>query len=353
MGTRFHSGQQDLRAGTLWSFTVNSVPNASQKIVTQDVAMVPQLAEMLFAENAVSGKMIHQAVRPFQLSVSPRPDGVRLAGDEIAVSLVLEMLAQISQTVKADHGISDDAINQIVTSTVENALKHELAYRLTGLHRPVRPMSLSQVAFMNAMLASDHALIFGVGPTGTGKTHLAIAAGLNLVTEKKFKSLVITRPRGMLEGDVMTPALRAETVYDEQLTPIEDALHDLIGRDETNRQIEHGLLDIVPLGRMRGRSFNESFILIDEAQNMNKQKMRMALTRLGRNSRMVVTGDPAQTVLPGDELSGLTHVLRLLSGTDIALVHQFQNHQIIRNDVVAKLESLYSDEDHPEVRAAA
>ena len=308
---------------------------------------------MLFAEAAISGKQIHHAVRPFRLTVSPRPGGVRIAGDEIAVSLTREMLAQISQVVKTGHSVSGDVINHIVTATVENALKHELAYRLTGLHRPVRPMSLSQVAFMNAMLSSDRALVFGVGPTGTGKTHLAIAAGLNLVTEKQFKTLVITRPRGMLEGDVMTPALRAETVYDEQLTPIEDALHDLIGRDETNRQIEHGLLDIVPLGRMRGRSFNESFILIDEAQNMNRQKMRMALTRLGRNSRMVVTGDPAQTVLPGDEPSGLTHVLRLLSGTDIALVHQFQNHQIIRNDIVAKLEALYSDEDHPEVRAAA
>ena len=332
---------------------MNSVPSANPKVVTQDIEMPPQLAEMLFAEAAISGKQIHHAVRPFRLTVSPRPGGVRIAGDEIAVSLTREMLAQISQVVKAGHNVSGDVINHIVTSTVENALKHELAYRLTGLHRPVRPMSLSQVAFMNAMLSSDRALVFGVGPTGTGKTHLAISAGLNLVTEKQFKTLVITRPRGMLEGDVMTPALRAETVYDEQLTPIEDALHDLIGRDETNRQIEHGLLDIVPLGRMRGRSFNESFILIDEAQNMNKQKMRMALTRLGRNSRMVVTGDPAQTVLPGDEPSGLTHVLRLLSGTDIALVHQFQNHQIIRNDIVAKLEALYSDEDHPEVRAAA
>lgn len=165
--------------------------------------------------------------------------------------------------------------------------------------------------------------------------------------------MVLTRPRGMVDGDIMTAALRAETVYDEQLTPIEDALHDLIGRDETKRQMEHGLLEITPLGRMRGRSFNECFMLIDEAQNMAKKMMRMALTRLGRNSRMVVTGDPAQIAMAGDEPSGLPHILKHIDGTDIALVHQFQNHQIIRNATVARIEAIYSSEDDPEIRAAA
>lgn len=333
--------------------TVNSVPASGDKIVAHDVKLQPRLAELLFAEAAVLGQLIQRAVRPFRLTLSPGQEGARITGHEVAVSLAVEILAQVSQIVRAGHSVSGDMLNNVATRAVEDALRHELAYRLTGLHRPVRPMSLSQVAFMNTMLSSERALIFGVGPTGTGKTHLAIAAGLNLVAEKHFKSLVITRPRGMQEGDVMTPALRAETTYDQQLTPIEDALHDLIGRDETHRQIEHGLIDIVPLGRMRGRSFNESFILIDEAQNMDRQKMRMALTRLGRNSRMVVTGDPAQTSLPGDEPSGLTHILQLIAGTDIALVHQFQNHQIIRNDIVARLEALYSDEDRPELRAAA
>jgi phosphate starvation-inducible PhoH-like protein len=214
-------------------------------------------------------------------------------------------------------------------------------------------MSLSQAAFMNAMLFSPRSLIFGVGPTGTGKTHLAIAAGLNQVAELRFKSLVITRPHVRLEGEIMTPELRAETAYGEQLTPIEDELHALIGREDTRRRIEKGLIEIVPLGRMRGRTFNETFVVVDEAQNMTVRKMRMAVTHLGRGSRMIVTGDPVQNDLPSGETSGLTHLLGMIAGTDLAMVHQFQNIEIIRNDLVARIEMLYSREDGVGFPAAA
>jgi len=315
--------------------------------------MTAQSAQILFSGADAAGHNIQSAVRPFRAAISPIAGGIRVAGDEIAVSLIVEMMRRIAEAARAGHAINEPMVTAVAESTVQDALKHELAFRLNGIHSAVRPMSLSQVAFMNAMLFSDRPLIFGVGPTGTGKTHLAIAAGLNLIADKHFKSMVVTRPRGMLEGDIMTAALRAETVYDEQLTPIEDALRDLIGRDETRRQIEHGLLEITPLGRMRGRSFNDCFILTDEAQNMGKKMMRMALTRLGRNSRMVVTGDPAQVALAGDEPSGLPHILKHIAGSEIALVHQFQNHQIIRNPTVARIEAIYSAEDDPEIRAAA
>lgn len=333
--------------------TVNSVPGSDQKTVTQDIELHPQRAQILFSGADAAGRNILSAVMPFRVTVSPVAGGVRLSGDEIGVSLVIEMLKRIEEVAKEGQLINEPTVTSLAATTVQDALKHELAFRLNGIHSAVRPMSLSQVAFMNAMLFSERPLIFGIGPTGTGKTHLAIAAGLSLIADMHFKSMVVTRPRGMLEGDVMTAALRAETVYDEQLTPVEDELRDLVGRDETRRLIEHGLLEITPLGRMRGRSFNECFILIDEAQNMDKKMMRMALTRLGRSSRMVVTGDPAQVALAGDEPSGLPHILKHVAGTDIALVHQFQNRQIIRNPTVARIEEIYSSEDAPEFRAAA
>lgn len=322
-------------------------------MVSQDIDLLAQNTRILFSGTDAAFHEMQRAIMPFRLTASPTKSGVRLSGDEIAVSLISEMLSQIAESTEAGQGITDQMVSRVASATVENALKRHLSYRLNGIPSAVRPMSLSQVAYMNTLLCPDLPLIFGIGPTGTGKTHLAVAAGLNQVAEKRFKRLVLTRPRIMHEGDVMTTALRAETVYDEQLTPIEDELRDLIGIDETKRQIEHGLLEITPLGRMRGRSFNECFILIDEAQNMGKQKMRMALTRLGRNSRMVVTGDPAQTALVGDELSGLSHILKLLSGANIAVVHHFQNRQIIRNETVAKIEAIYSSEDDPSVRAAA
>ena len=157
----------------------------------------------------------------------------------------------------------------------------------------------------------------------------------------------------MLEGEIVTPALRSETVYDDQLVAIEDALSDLLGHDEMRRRIDHGLIEILPLGRLRGRTFNECVIVIDEAQNMTIQKMRMALTRLGRGSRMIVTGDPDQSDLAADEPSGLNHILSLICDTDLALIHRFNVHQIVRNDLVAKIETLYSRSYEPAFRDVA
>lgn len=327
--------------------------NPGQEPIARDMVLPARSAETLFAGADAPGHNIERSVRPFHLTVSPIDRGVRLAGDEVAVSLAEAILAQIVEALELGQPVSQQSVIELAVSTVDDALKHRLAFRLNGIRNPVRPMSLSQVAFMNAMLFTDHPLIFGVGPTGTGKTHLAIAAGLTLVADQHFKSLVITRPRGFSGNENSPPALQDDHAHHQHLSPIEDVLRDLIGRDESNRQAEHGLLEVTTLDRMRGRSFNESFILIDEAQNMGRQTMRMALTRLGQKSRMVVTGDPAQSALARDEPSGLPHILNLIAGTDIALVHQFRNHQIIRNDTVAKIEAIYSSEDHPGVRAAA
>lgn len=317
----------------------------NQTILTEDIELTTPQVVRLFSQSDVFTRLAPIAVSPFRIQISPHAGGVRLVGDGVAVKLVAEMLLQIGEALAAGSPVGDDTIEATISRVVQAALKHELAYRLNGLPHALRPMSLSQVAFMNALRSAERPLIFGVGPAGTGKTHLAVAAGLNQVAEKRFKSLIVTRPRVLLEGEIMTPALRAETQYDEQLTLIEDVLHDLLGPDEIKRQTDHGLIQVMPLGRMRGRTFNESFILVDEAQNMTVRKMRMVLTRLGRASNMVITGDPSQTDLPGDEPSGLAHILGLISETNLALIYRFQNQQIIRNDLVARIEALYARDD--------
>jgi phosphate starvation-inducible protein PhoH and related proteins len=329
---------------------VSSANISTHTTVAHEVELSPSLVERLFSGVDPWIQQVEAAVRPFRLQASRRATGVQVGGDPAAVALASAVIRLLAETKP---GRLEAPIAEVIETAVQNTLKHDLAFRLSGMPRAVRPMSVSQVAFMNAILSGERQLIFGVGPTGTGKTHLAVAAGLNLVAEQKCKTMIITRPRVMLEGEVMTPALRAETAYDEQLTPIEDVLHDLIGPDEIKRQIEHELIQIMPLGRMRGRSFNDAYVLVDEAQNMTVRKMRMALTRMGRNARMVVTGDPRQIDLPHEEPSGLLHILRLLAGTDLAHIHKFQNQEIVRNDLVARIEALYSREDSPEIRAAA
>jgi phosphate starvation-inducible PhoH-like protein len=323
---------------------MDSFADPSQAARSLDAVVPSQIVQRLFSGTDAPGRRIETAVRPYRLQLLPNQDGVRVLGDEVAVTIAAKILEAIGEAVEKTGRIDEALIRETVAATIQNALKYDLAFRLAGISHTVRPLSLSQAAFMNMLLFADRALVFGVGPTGTGKTHLAIAAGLSLVTEGRFKTLVVTRPRVLLEGEVMTAALRAETTYDEQLTPIDDVLCDLVGHEGLKRLTERGQITIMPLGQLRGRTFNESFVVIDEAQNMTVSKMRMAVTRLGRASRMVVTGDPAQTDLPGAEPSGLTHLLQLIAGTDLARIHKFENREIIRNDLVARLEALYSGE---------
>ena len=329
-------------------FTREMAPPACSR----DIPLPSPLVERLAAGRESMARYLETSLRPYNVQITLEPSGLRAVGDALAVNLAATIVEKIVEMAQAANAIHHNLVAEATSAALENALKFELAYRLKGINQAVRPLSLSQVAFMNALLYSERSLLFGVGPTGTGKTHLAIAAGLSLVAEGRFKSLVITRPRVLLEGETMTPALRAETAYDEQLTPIDDELRHLVSPHEVQRLTEQGLLEITPLGRMRGRTFNDSYIIVDEAQNMTVGKMRMAVTRMGRNSRMVLTGDPAQVDLVGDQVSGLTHLLQLIAGTDLAWVHRFETDQIIRNPVVAQLEALYSGAAHGQVRAA-
>ena len=332
---------------------MNSCPDPTQTLRVQTLDLPPRLAGRLGPTLQLAKPRIEAAMRPYRLRLTPQDGALLAEGDDLAVTLVARIIEDLGKA-EATPGQTDEAlVLTTAAAATRDALKHELAWRLTGLHQPLRPMSLAQVAFVNALLHGDHPLVFGVGPTGTGKTHLTMAAGLSMLATGKFKHMVITRPHVLMEGEVMTPTLRAETEPDGQLAALEDVLRDLVGPEEIKRLTSHSLLEITPLGRMRGRTFNESFILVDEAQNMTVRKMRMAATRIGRGSRMVITGDPDQVDLPPDEPSGLVHLLDLVSGTDIASVHRFTQGQIVRNDVVARLEALYRQSGDPGVRVAA
>jgi phosphate starvation-inducible PhoH-like protein len=145
-----------------------------------------------------------------------------------------------------------------------------------------------------------------------------------------------------MPGDVVTPELRAETVSDHLFEPALDVLNELIGPEKVAEHLERRLIQMMPLGALPGRTFNDAFIVIDDAQNMNPAKLRMALTRLGRDSCMVVLGDPARPAVIGDEACGLSQVLQMIEGLGVAHVHSFGAGEVVRNATVAKLESLYA-----------
>lgn len=288
-------------------------------------------------------RAIQRVIRPFQFRVSPTAQGINIDGDDAAVIVASRILERVIQATGGRSAPDAATLDTAISTVVENALRLDLAFRLKGLSYPVAPKSFSQAAFMQTLLTPAEQLVLGVGPTGTGKTHIAIAAALNQLAEERVKHIVISRPHVVMEGEVVTSATRLEMEADSQFEIFEDILRDLVGYQKFTELTEEKKLELVPLGHMRGRTFNDAFIIIDEAQNMTIRKMRMAVTRIGRSSRMVVTGDPAHVDLRGDEPSGLVHLLDLLKGTDIAKVHLFENSQIIRNNIVARLEELYAD----------
>ncbi len=318
-----------------------------------EIKLLGNFSNQFLVENEYLLKAIERNLLPFKFSISSTHDSIQVEGDEIAVMLVSNLFDKISETLSELKTLDSPQTDAIISSIVEHVLKYDLSYRLEGLPHPLQPKSLSQVAFMHKLLSVSKKLIFGLGPTGTGKTHLAIAAALNQLAKGNVNRIVITRPHIVMEGEIVTAATRTEMERDDQFEYLEDVFGDLIGHHKFSDLIEQRKLELIPLGHMRGRTFNDTLIVIDEAQNMTIRKMRMAVTRIGRNSRMIVTGDPTHVDLLGGEPSGLVHILKLVRKTDIATIHQFEKTQIIRTGIAAQLEELYAHQEDSKVAFAA
>jgi len=328
----------------------NETGDLSRVVCSGEVALTAPAARMLAAGGVDT---FCAALRPYALQAAVEPGVAKLRGHRLAVELFTKFVERLEADILETSSLGLDHCAELSRDFISNQLKFDLAFRLQGVSHAVRPMNLAQVGFMNALLKDGHELLFGIGPTGTGKTHLALAAGLALLAAGKVQHLVVTRPIILWEGENMTASRRANLVDEGQLTAIEDELQNLIGHEAHRRLVTEGKLEIVPLGYLRGRTFNNSFILVDEAQNLLTHQMRMVLTRLGRSSRMVILGDPGQIDLHGDELSGLTDILGRLRGRNLALVHEFRREEIVRNALVAEIESLYSEGTSMPPRRAA
>lgn len=287
---------------------------------------------------------LREAVAPFRVKIDDLPDGVRLHGDGPAVLIARRTLERLAAQdgCEVHVGLS---IRELIEDVVDNVLKRELACHLPGVRQAITPLSLSQVAFLKDLLDPNCPLVFGVGPSATGKTHIAIAAGMSLLANGNVRHVVVTKPHEMLDGEVVTPQIRAETACDEQFERLRDVLDDLVGYDKVRALEAQRRLEIIPLGAMRGRVFNHSFIIVDEAHHANVRRMRLAVTRAGIKSRTVVIGDPSKIQLRSGEDSGLAHLLAMIHDARIGRVHPFQARQVIRSETVKRLEALYDKED--------
>ncbi len=207
----------------------------------------------------------------------------------------------------------------------------------------LRPRTLRQKAYLEAMERYD--LTFAIGPAGTGKTFLATVLAVRLLTERKIERIVLTRPAveagerlGFLPGDL-------QQKVDPYLRPLYDSLHSLLGQDKTSTLLEKGVIEVAPLAYMRGRTLDEAFVILDEAQNTTSAQMRMVLTRLGEQSRMVVTGDITQVDLPSGQLSGLVEAAEVLSKVKGVAVCRLTASDVVRHPLVKRVVEAYSKRD--------
>ncbi len=212
-----------------------------------------------------------------------------------------------------------------------------LAISRTG--RPLRPRTARQKAFVDAI--ERHDLTLAIGPAGTGKTFLATVQAVCLLQERRVERLVLTRPAveagerlGFLPGDL-------QQKVDPFLRPLYDALHTVVGRERTEALQEKGVIEVAPLAYMRGRTLADAFVIVDEAQNTTPAQMRMVLTRLGENSRMVVTGDVTQIDLPPGQLSGLVEAEEVLRGVEGVAICRFGDADVVRHPLVQRLVQAY------------
>jgi phosphate starvation-inducible PhoH-like protein len=216
-----------------------------------------------------------------------------------------------------------------------------LATQVNG--RLLRPRTLRQKAFVDAI--ERHALTLAVGPAGTGKTFLATVQAVRNLQERRVERIVLTRPAveagerlGFLPGDL-------QQKVDPYLRPLYDALHLLLGQERTTGLIEKGVIEIAPLAYMRGRTLADAFVILDEAQNTSCAQMRMVLTRLGENSRMVVTGDVTQIDLPPGQISGLVEAADVLEGVEGVALCRFSDADVVRHPLVQRLVQAYERRD--------
>ena len=264
----------------------------------------------------------------------PNAEGVRLA---------VETLEYLKRMTADGDTLSEGSVEYVISS-VESGEAEDLGSLsdvicVTMKGKPIRPKTVGQKKYVDAI--RKNTVTIGVGPAGTGKTFLAVAMAVEALRNKKVSRIILTRPAveageklGFLPGDL-------QSKIDPYLRPLYDSLHDMFGAENYQRHLERNTIEIAPLAYMRGRTLDDSFIILDEAQNTTAEQMKMFLTRLGNNSRIVVTGDPSQTDLPFGKKSGLAVATKILRGIEGIAVHQFTERDVVRHPLVQKIITAY------------
>lgn len=318
----------------------SSLPEVSQKSDSLDVVLAPEDHHRMANLCGQFDEHLRQIERGLGIRIKNRGNHFRLDGTLKSIEVGQGVLEELFSVTEAEE-IDPERVHlcmQEFSRVDREARQESMVFRTR--RRDVRARGSNQNAYAMAMRSKD--LTFGIGPAGTGKTYLAVAASVEALDTDTVRRIVLVRPAveagerlGFLPGDMSQKV-------DPYLRPMYDALYEMMGYERVGRLIERNIIEIAPLAFMRGRSLNESFIILDEAQNTTVQQMKMFLTRIGFGSRAVVTGDVTQTDLPKGLESGLKHANRILQDVlGVKFVH-FDPQDVVRHRLVQKIVEAYS-----------
>ena len=277
------------------------------------------------------------ANREGELRVNGEPEDTMLACKALSALLTLSSRGEAinEQNVRYVIGLARSGQEEKIGELTQDVIC------ISAKGRPIKPKTIGQKEYVDSI--SQNTVTIGVGPAGTGKTYLAVAAAVAAFRERKINRIILTRPAveagerlGFLPGDL-------QSKVDPYLRPLYDALFDMLGAETYQKYLERGNIEVAPLAYMRGRTLDDSFIILDEAQNTSCEQMKMFLTRMGFGSKMVVTGDATQIDLPADKLSGLKQAVRVLKNVEGIGICELTDQDVVRHVMVQRIIKAYAD----------
>ncbi len=301
----------------------------------------PSAVKLLYGEHDGNLKLIEKTLG---VQIHARGNALSISGDPISAKLTEKLLTELYEILRKGHPLyPNDILSAIrILSGNHSARLKDIfldTVYISSRRRLITPKSLAQKLYIDAIRKYD--IVFGIGPAGTGKTYLAMAMGVASLTKKEADRIILTRPAveagerlGFLPGDLLEKV-------NPYLRPLYDALHDMMDYETASRLMEKGVIEVAPLAFMRGRTLNDSFVILDEAQNTTSEQMKMFLTRLGYGSKAVITGDITQIDLPSGKISGLIEARNILTGIEGIQFSYFTEIDVVRHPLVQDIIRAY------------
>jgi phosphate starvation-inducible PhoH-like protein len=309
---------------------------------------LPELQEVLDVSNEVAAELatvddgILAALRErFGCAILLRGNRLTLEGEDGKVGEARLVIDELVDLVEGGHAIGPNTVDAVLAALDASEDLRDVYEDVIWRHRgkKITPKTINQKRYVSAI--RSRTITFGIGPAGTGKTYLAMALAVAAMADRAVSRIILTRPAveagerlGFLPGDMLAKV-------DPYLRPLFDALYDMLDADRLNAYMEKGMIEVAPLAFMRGRTLNDSFIILDEAQNTSPEQMQMFLTRLGFGSKVVVTGDVTQIDLPKEQASGLIHVREILGEVDGIEFIEFGHQDVVRHKLVQRIVEAY------------